>query len=72
MALVQGWPNHVLKYALLSTFSELSFESGFRQPFERQPWKPIFMRFGAILDLVQGWSNQGGKDALFQLRRIEF
>ena len=28
LSLVQGWPNQGWKYALLSTFSELKFESG--------------------------------------------
>ena len=35
LALVQGWSNQGLKGALLSTFLELSFESGFKYPFER-------------------------------------
>jgi len=35
LALVQGWSKQGWKYALLSTFSELSFESGFRYAFER-------------------------------------
>ena len=35
LALVQGWWKKVWKNALLSTFLELSFESGFRYPFER-------------------------------------
>ena len=35
LALVQGWSNKGWKYALFSTFSELSFKSGFRYPFER-------------------------------------
>ena len=59
LARVQGWSNQSRKDALLLTFSELSFESGFRYPFEIEAWTPIFMRFGAILDPVQGWSNQG-------------
>ena len=32
--LVQGWSNQGWKYALLSTLTELGFESGFRYPFE--------------------------------------
>ena len=51
-ALVQGWSNQGRNDALLSTFLELSFECGFRYPFERYVWTPIFMRFEAILDLV--------------------
>ena len=34
LAVDQGWSNQGLKYALMWTFSELSFESGFRYPFE--------------------------------------
>ena len=33
---VQGQLNQGWKYAVLSTFSELSFESGFRYPFENK------------------------------------
>ena len=35
LALDQVWSNQGWKYALLSTFLELSFESGLRYPFER-------------------------------------
>ena len=59
LALIECWLNQGLKDALLSTFLELSFESGFRYPFEREEWRPIFMRFGSILALIQGWVNQG-------------
>ena len=59
LALVQGW-----KDTLLSVCWELIFESGFRYPFERYEWAPIFMGVGAILSLIQGWSNQGWKYAL--------
>ena len=45
LALIQGWSNQGLKYALLSTFSELSFESAFEYPFERKAWTPMFMLF---------------------------
>ena len=48
-----------LKICIFFTFSELSFESGLRYPFERKTWTLFFMRFGAILALVQGWSNKG-------------
>ena len=44
----QGW-----KYSLLWTSPKLSFESGFRYPFERYALTPIFMSFGAILALSQ-------------------
>ena len=37
-SLVQGWVNQGWKHALLWTFLELSFESGFRYPFEDQHW----------------------------------
>ena len=33
----------------------------------REAWTPIFMTFGAILVLVQAWSKQGWKNALFLL-----
>ena len=64
LACVKGWLNQGWKHALLSTFSELSFESGFRYPFQRLELTPIFMRFGAIFTLVQGWSKQGWKYTL--------
>ena len=48
-----------IKICTFSTFSELTFQSGFRYTFEKYPWTPIFMRFIAILACVQGWSNQG-------------
>ena len=58
LALVQGWSNRGRKDAVFFTFSKLSFECGFRYPFERV-WTPIFMIFEAILALIQGWSNNG-------------
>ena len=48
-----------LKDALLFTFLELSFESGFRNPFKRYAWTPIFIRFGTIFSVIQGWAKQG-------------
>ena len=43
---------------------KLRLESGFTYPFEREAWTPIFIKFGAILALFQGWANQGLKYAL--------
>ena len=59
LALVQDWSNECSKDSLLLTFLELSFSSRFRYPFERSAWETLFMRFGAILALVQALSNQG-------------
>ena len=42
-----------------------NFETWFRYPFERYAWTLICMIFGFISDLVQGWSNQSWKYALF-------
>ena len=58
-------PHLRLKICILSTFWEFKFQSRFRYPFQRSAWTPIFMIFGAILALVQGWSNHGWKYALF-------
>ena len=57
LALVQGSLNQGRKYAILSTFLELSFESGFRYPFERYAWTYKSIRFGFILAHVKGWLN---------------
>ena len=64
MSLVQSWSNQGWKDALMSTISELSFESGLGTHLRDKHGHLFFMRFGTISALVQGLLNQGWKYAL--------